>query len=223
MPRVSTVWCATWWAAAAGRERRRPPRPRVSCRTSCGRHRRRRRRRTMAGRRIIGGDPSPADLFDGPGLRGHAGTSVRERGSVMSRRRLVLGLSCALVASTAMWSTGGAGTCAADGRRAWAVYSGQVDAAPLAAIVALGVDRHELRVAAVGRVGRPLRRRGHPVGRAGASARRAGSELAPKTTGAPAAQALATPRVPPATAAPAASRRSWPPRPPRTRRSPSCR
>ena len=67
----------------------------------------------------------------------------------MSRRRLVIGLTCALVVSTVSWSTGGAEPAPAPAGDGLAVYAGEVDAATVAAIVALGVDRQELRVAPV--------------------------------------------------------------------------
>ena len=109
--------------------------------------------------------------FDGAGSTDHDGPSsrVRERGFLMSRRRLVVGLSFALVASTVTWSSSQAKPAPPTGD-VLAVYRGEVDAATVAA------DRRPRRrppraaARAGGGHGRPLRRRGDPLG---ASRRRA--------------------------------------------------
>ena len=67
----------------------------------------------------------------------------------MSRRRLVFALTCALVVPAATWSTGRAEPVSPPAGDALAVYTGEVDAATVAAIVDLGVDRHELQVVPV--------------------------------------------------------------------------
>ena len=109
----------------------------------------------------------------------------------MSRRRLVLGLSCALVASTAMWSTGRAEPAPPTGD-ALAVYRGEVDAATVASIVALGVDRHELRVEPVAGTDDRFAVEVILSAEQAASVSTAGSELAPAASTARRAQALAT-------------------------------
>jgi hypothetical protein len=111
----------------------------------------------------------------------------------MSRRRLVIGLTCALVVSTVSWSTSGAEPAPAPAGEGLAVYAGEVDAATVAAIVALGVDRQELRVVPVaGADGRFAVEAILSADQAEAVST-AGNELAPADAGAARrAQALAT-------------------------------